>query len=63
VIFYLEMPFNAGLTEVDKYRNPLVVGKKICLSYDQNIKTNYKLLISVVNDCRKEIGENSHAEN
>ena len=30
------------------------------MSYDQNIKNIFKLLISIVNDCRKDIGWNSH---
>ena len=34
----------------------------ICFFYDQNIKTIFKLLISVVDDRRKEIGSNSHVE-
>jgi len=47
---------------VEKYHNPLVAEGGISFSYDQNIENMFKLSISVVNNCQKEIGGNSHAE-
>jgi hypothetical protein len=36
--------------------------RRICFSYNQNVKNMLKLLISVVNGCQKEIGVNSLAD-
>jgi hypothetical protein len=36
--------------------------RRICFSDEQNINNIFKLLISIVNDSRKEISGNSHAE-
>jgi hypothetical protein len=44
-----------------EYHNPLVVEGE-SFSYDQNAKNIFMLLISIVNDHRKKIGGNFHAE-
>ena len=41
---------------------PTAIRRRICFFYDQSVKTILKLLISVFNELRMEIGELSHAE-
>ena len=45
---------------MEKYRNPLLIEGESVI--DQNIKNTIKLIVSVVNERRKEIGGNSHAQ-
>ena len=42
--------------------SPMTCSRRICFSYDQNVRNISRLVISIVNDHRKKIGGNSHAK-
>jgi len=65
IFFHLIVKFSIFKFNYQEWRNIIHIPQEVegeCFSYDQRVKNIFKLLNSVVYNCRKEIGRYSHAE-